>query len=154
MKVLLIIVLIIAALAYVLPPVDLLPDVPGIGWLDDLVVLGLLARYLLRQWRQQEIRKAQGSQEGKGSLGGSQSKGFGRTSGNGGGDYPHDRHQRYDPYAILEVDQNASPEEIKKAYRRLVSKYHPDKVAHLGDEFKEMAEKRFKEIQQAYQVLK
>lgn len=147
--------LIIAALAYVLFPWDLLPDVlPGFGWLDDLVVLGLLVRYLSMQWRQQKMRKTQGSQEGKGSPGGGQSKGSGRTSGSGGGDYPHDRHQRYDPYAILEVDRNASAEEIKKAYRRLVSKYHPDKVAHLGDEFKEMAEKRFKEIQQAYQDLK
>ena len=147
------VLLIIAALVYVLFPWDLLPDVfAGIGWLDDLVVLGLLVRYLLMQWRQQEMRKTQGSQEGKGSPGGSQSKGSGRTSGNG--DYSHDGHQRYDPYAILEVDRNASPEEIKKAYRRLVSKYHPDKVAHLGDEFKEMAEKRFKEIQQAYQDLK
>ena len=37
---------------------------------------------------------------------------------------------------------------------KIVSKYHPDKVEHLGDEFKVIAEKRFKEIQQAYQELK
>ncbi|MBW2144864.1 MAG: DnaJ domain-containing protein, partial [Deltaproteobacteria bacterium] len=41
----------------------------------------------------------------------------------------------------------------KKAYRRLAGKYHPDRVNHLGEEFKELAERRFKEIQDAYQDL-
>ena len=59
-----------------------------------------------------------------------------------------------DPYTILEVDRNATAEEIKKAYRRLVNKYHPDKVVHLGEEFKKLAEKHFKEVQEAYQKIK
>ncbi|RME60230.1 molecular chaperone DnaJ [Candidatus Parcubacteria bacterium] len=50
-----------------------------------------------------------------------------------------------DYYKILGVDRNASEEEIKKAYRRLAHKYHPDKST--GDE------KKFKEINEAYQVL-
>jgi len=50
-----------------------------------------------------------------------------------------------DYYKILGVSQNASKEEIKKAYRQLAQKYHPDKVG--GDE------KKFKEINEAYQVL-
>jgi len=53
----------------------------------------------------------------------------------------------------LGVDKNASKEEIKSAYRKLAGKYHPDKVNYLGDEFKELAEARFKEIQEAYQKL-
>ena len=59
-----------------------------------------------------------------------------------------------DPYNVLNVTKNASQEEIKKAYRKLANQYHPDKVAHLGKEFQDLAEERFKEIQEAYQRLK
>jgi molecular chaperone DnaJ len=55
---------------------------------------------------------------------------------------------RPDYYKILGVDKNASDEEIKKAYRRLARKYHPDRNA--GDK---QAEERFKEISQAHDVL-
>ncbi len=58
-----------------------------------------------------------------------------------------------DPYTVLNIPRNASQEDIKKAYKQLANKYHPDKVLHLGDEFKKMAEERFKEIQQAYREL-
>ena len=51
------------------------------------------------------------------------------------------------------VSRSASPDEIKSAYRRLAAKYHPDKVVHLGEEFRELAEQRFKKIQQAYREL-
>ncbi len=51
------------------------------------------------------------------------------------------------------MTRSASTEEIKHAYRELAGKYHPDKLEHLGDEFKALAEMRFKEIQQAYQEL-
>ena len=55
---------------------------------------------------------------------------------------------RPDYYKILGVGKNASDEEIKKAYRKLARKYHPD--ANQGDK---KAEERFKEISQAHDVL-
>ena len=55
-----------------------------------------------------------------------------------------------DYYGILGVEKTASPEEIKKAYRRLALKYHPDRVS--ADK-KPEAEERFKEISEAYEVL-
>ena len=147
--------LIIAALVYILFPWDLLPDVlAGFGWLDDLVVLGLLVRYLLVKSRQQEAGRPQGSQSGWRTNENEHSQGSGGSGNYGNNSSGQDGYQRRDPYTILGVDRSATQEEIKKAYRNLVTKYHPDKVAHLGDEFRDIAEKRFKEIQQAYQELK
>lgn len=58
-----------------------------------------------------------------------------------------------DPYRVLGVDRNASDEEIKKAYRALSRRYHPD--ANINNPNKEQAEEKFKEIQQAYnQIMK
>ena len=57
-------------------------------------------------------------------------------------------------YAILGLSQDAEFPEIKAAYRKLSMKYHPDKVGHLGDEFKEVAEEKMKEINNAYEYLK
>lgn len=51
---------------------------------------------------------------------------------------------------ILEVSPLASADEIKRAYKLLISKYHPDKVAMLGEELIKLAEHKSKEITQAY----
>ncbi|HEB49252.1 MAG TPA: J domain-containing protein [Desulfobulbus sp.] len=57
-------------------------------------------------------------------------------------------------YAVLGLEQGAGFEAIKKAYRKLSMQYHPDKVAHLGDEFKRVAEEKMKEINAAYDYFK
>ncbi len=57
-------------------------------------------------------------------------------------------------YKILEVSQDASVEEIKKAYRKLAIKYHPDKVSHLGEDYKKAAEEKFQKLNEAYENIK
>lgn len=58
-----------------------------------------------------------------------------------------------DYYSILGVDKNASEEDIKKAYKKLALKYHPDRWANATDEEKKEAEEKFKEINEANTVL-
>ena len=135
---------ILAALLYVISPVDVIPDfLPGLGWLDDLLVLGLLAWYLTRgrgQFAWDVFR---------GRPGGPRTR---RPSSSPPDDLTADFSQM-DPYTLLEVSPQASADEIKAAYRRAVARYHPDKVAHLGKEFQELAHKKLLAIQQAYEVL-
>jgi DnaJ-domain-containing protein 1 len=54
-------------------------------------------------------------------------------------------------YEILNVSPDATAAEIKFSYRTLMSQYHPDKVANLGDELKTVAERKSKEINIAYE---
>ena len=72
----------------------------------------------------------------------------------------HDRiRQKYSldvlvtPYTVLGVTSAATNDEVKKAYWRLASQYHPDKVVHLGEVQAEGAHLKFLEIQEAYQEL-
>lgn len=53
---------------------------------------------------------------------------------------------------VLELPADAGVEEIRDAYRRLISQYHPDKVASLGRELQELAEAKSKDIAIAYQA--
>lgn len=58
------------------------------------------------------------------------------------------------PYEVLGIKSRASEKEITSAYRQLVQQYHPDKVADMAPEFREIAERRMKEINAAYEELK
>jgi DnaJ like chaperone protein len=57
-------------------------------------------------------------------------------------------------YKILEIERNATDDDIKKAYRRMAMKYHPDKVGHLGEEFRKTADEKFKKVNEAYEKIK
>ena len=56
-------------------------------------------------------------------------------------------------YRILEIDPSASNDEVKKAYRKMAIKYHPDKVATLGEDVQKAAEEKFKAVNQAYEAI-
>jgi len=126
---------------YVLSPYDFLPDfMVGLGWVDDLIILGLLCGYHFvyrkktqpgpQTQRTYQYSKKQNQQPG-----------------------PEEAIKEKAPHEVLGVERGASIEQIKAAYRELANQYHPDKVMHLGEEFKILAEKRFKEIQKAYREL-
>ena len=148
-------ILLILAGLYTLNPYDLLPDVMvGWGWLDDLFIWILVWRYFV------SLRKkvADTGRYYQSTDGGFYKKRTGNSSGQSRSDsksqFSEDTAgQEWDPYRILGITRSASIEEIKHAYRELAAKYHPDKLEHLGDEFRSLAETRFKEIQQAYQEL-
>jgi len=57
-------------------------------------------------------------------------------------------------YKILEVERTASDEEVKKAYRMMAMKYHPDKVSHLGEDYRKNAEEKFKKVNEAWDKIK
>lgn len=57
-------------------------------------------------------------------------------------------------YRILEITPDASDDEVKKAYRKMAVKYHPDKVSHLGAEVQESAKVKFQELNAAYDAIK
>lgn len=130
-------------LLYVISPFDFIPDfLLGVGWIDDIILLGLLGWYHFfyrkRKSQQDPFSRYRQStdQSGRRSHRGDSFK------------------EEKDPYEVLGVGKRASAEEIKGAYRRLSRQYHPDRVTHLGEEFRVLAEEKFKEIQRAYQEVK
>lgn len=133
----------ILALAYAVCPYDLLPDwLVGIGWIDDIAVLALLWWYLYR-YSKRKFAEDRTYRKSGSSYNSSRDQ-----------EQPRGRGFSPDPYQVLGVERSASQEEIKRAYKQLAGKYHPDKVSHLGKEFETLAEQRFKEIQEAYEALR
>ncbi len=145
-------ILLILAGLYTLNPYDIFPDFAiGWGWIDDVIVWILLWRYFVS--RKKKYMYGRFYQQTGSSSENERRRSDSERSRSG----PHAQHSEdaapWDPYRILGIDRNASADEIRHAYRELANKYHPDKVEYLGDEFKALAETRFKEIQQAYQEL-
>lgn len=139
----------IAWLLYLIVPTDLFPDAfIGPGWTDDLLLLAAVYYLFFRKgapW-ERATRSRSGTSGGQtGSAGHSRSQGAGpsRPSSSGPSD-PHD---------ILGVPRDADWDTIRKAYHSRANRYHPDKVSHLGEEFQQLAHKKFQEIQWAYDTL-
>lgn len=132
---------ILLAILYTLFPFDIVPDLlPGAGWIDDLAVWFLVLQHLFRQMGRSNAKQRYGRRRESANPRDAEPPG---TNPDG----------RRSPREVLGVAADASPEEIKAAYRELANRYHPDKVSHLGEEFQALAESRFKEIQAAYREL-
>ncbi|WP_426701964.1 co-chaperone DjlA [Rhodanobacter sp. Col0626] len=85
--------------------------------------------------------------------GGQRSHGHGQ--GNGGGYVPPQRTtQGPDPYAVLGIDRGADDRAIKRAYRKLISEHHPDRLGDLPEDMRKRAESRASEINAAYDRIK
>lgn len=150
------IILVLFALAYLISPVDIIPDLllPYIGWLDDGFVIGTIV-YLIRYGRlpnfffKRQSPFKQASHQNTDRFA-SKKK-----------DDPFKGHEKKTsrqtklktPYDILGVPPTASKKEIQAAYKAAIKKYHPDKLSHLGEEFSHLANEKFLEIQNAYDVL-
>lgn len=57
-------------------------------------------------------------------------------------------------YKVLGIEPTATDEEVKKAYRQMAVKFHPDKVAQMGEEYQKGAKEKFQKIQEAYDAIK
>ena len=126
----------VAGLVYLLSPIDLLPDaVPILGFLDDIAILAFLFfRVRDRLTALPVIKRATGQRK-----------------------YSHARPRMAlpisDPYQILGLSRPASVRQIRQAYRRLVWRYHPDKVGSFDNRAQTQAHERMVTIRQAYDQL-
>lgn len=71
-----------------------------------------------------------------------------------GGNGAFRSHTLDDDYKILEITPDASDDDVKKAYRTMAKKYHPDRVAHLGEDMRKQAEQKFARLSDAYDNIK
>jgi len=140
---------------YLRSPIDLVPDRIGlVGLLDDLVVLLLTLAWLRRRLRTAGPTRDEGSHTSRGEGSRTSREERSRTS--------RDERSRTaapagaapsDPYTVLGVPPGASRDEITRAYRAQIKRYHPDRVADLGEELQRVAHCKTIEIQRAYEAL-
>ena len=150
--------LILIGALYFLFPYDLLPDfLPAFGRIDDLLMMAYLYWVYYKKYKRAPSSGSETSyrgQDGAYGQGGSyeqdraQGGSWGRS--NDGGMRPR---RNRDPYEILGTSRSASQEEIKHAYRLQANRYHPDRVAHLGEDLQALAKEKFQDIQWAYEQL-
>lgn len=130
---------------YQVLPWDILPDFLGpLGRLDDILLLALLLWYLWSGKRLSDlIRKGRPWRGSEASGSGTDESVRGHEAQDGADD----------PYSLLGILPGASMDEVHRAYRREMAKYHPDRVSHLGEELQRVAHRKSLEIQQAYQEI-
>ncbi len=132
--------LIFIALLYLLFPRDLIPDFfgSGLGLIDDLSLMAALSYFYRKRLRDFAARAAGESAQPRGEAHREKTQQSNRA---------------FNPYQTLGIPTSSSRETIRSAYRSRMSEYHPDKVAHLGEELQELAHRKVLEIQEAYQQL-
>ncbi|MCZ7620294.1 MAG: DnaJ domain-containing protein [Myxococcota bacterium] len=141
--------LILAAIVYFLFPYDLLPDVLGLpGRIDDVLLVAWLAWVYRSRAKQASATGHEGGAEA-----GHEAQHEARHQRESASAGPRDA-TALDPYAVLGLAPSASREAIQSAYRARMHEYHPDKVAHLGEELQKLAHEKTQQIQHAYQQLR
>jgi uncharacterized membrane protein YkvA (DUF1232 family) len=135
--------LILVAVLYLVFPRDLIPDFfgRGLGLIDDLLLVAFLIYFYRRRLRDHTDRASRESREGDSQEGSSRPQPA-RSAG------------APDPYEVLGIPSSASADAIRVAYKARMQEYHPDKVAHLGEELQQLAHRKALEIQQAYRQLR
>ena len=137
--------LIVAAVVYFVVPYDLIPDYFGLaGRIDDVVTIALLA-WFYRSYLQRYVAAA----SARDAAAGSGNAGAGR-----GSPAQPKQAKAFDAYEVLGISRSASSEAIVSAYRDRMKEYHPDKVAHLGEELQQLAHEKSQQIQRAYKQLR
>ena len=127
----------ILALVYFVFPLDLIPDLFGpFGRLDDLIIFGLAV------WRVMKDRKEREQEQRRASAQHTESAPERRGA-----------ERKSDPYALFKLSPGASQDEIDARYKELAKDYHPDRVAHLGEDLRKVAHEKMIEIQTAYDTL-
>ncbi len=148
------IMLALFGLAYLISPVDIIPDllVPFLGWVDDGFVLWTilhLIRYGELPWfffKKKDWTSQSFKQKPPPERTGKKNKAHFSPG--------IDSESINSAHKILGVSANATWEEIQAAHKEKIKQYHPDKVSHLGEDFSNLANKKFLEIQGAYETLK
>jgi preprotein translocase subunit Sec63 len=127
-----VVAVVLGLLVYLRSPIDLIPDRLGpIGLVDDLIVLLIVAWWLRHRFRAAAAAHRSDAEQPA----------------------PAASAMAWDPYVVLGVRPGASSEEITQAYRQQMKRYHPDRVADLGEELQQVAHRKAVEIQRAYAEL-
>jgi uncharacterized membrane protein YkvA (DUF1232 family) len=132
---------------YILSPVDLVPG-RFVGVVDDLLC-GIVLVWFLTSWLPRNRHRIYGyrsASQSAGSNGGARANGEREAAAQCG-------KSEFDPFQILNIRSGASLNDIRHAYREMLMKYHPDRVAHLGKEFQQLAHDKVIEIRKAYETL-
>ena len=125
----------ILAIVYFVFPLDLIPDIFGpFGRIDDFAIFALAI------WRVMKDRQ----QRAAGQRGDSQQKTAEKAN---------TTKDPADPYELFKLSRGASRAEIDARYKELAKDYHPDRVAHLGEDLRKVAHEKMIEIQKAYDTL-
>ena len=145
--------LLLLCVLYIVIPVDLIPDFLGLpGRFDDLLIAIGTLYFLFSKSKEipgtggaRTSRSSRSSREGRqGHEGGRGSEGASSKKAAPGS---------LDPYEVLGADHGEGFEEIRRRYKEKLLQYHPDRVLHLGREFQEIAERKTKEITEAFQKI-
>ena len=125
-----------------------------IFWLRKHCSAKIYKRVLRKHWNADDWRKYEDFSRSEFWKAFDANKTHSSRRGQSAGGTSHTSYQGRDPYEVLGVSKNSSPEKIKKAYRELAVKYHPDKNrANKNKKEAKEAEAKFKEVAAAYEQL-